>query len=281
MNPSAYCTCGTHEKGKAVLDQDFKTSNKLIVNVGLKWIFQHGNIKEQYNATPFVGISFNNLQHEINTRHERFCCNKFFNCFLVDLKSSNFMHLSEKSDSLFRINFPIKDWFGFYCITIWIAVVDEITICRFGFYCITIWIAVVDEITICRYNFGNHYCKIDTEFLFMFINNPSYKAYFRYLLPHCDTPNTIKTQLKQFRQEIVLFEDSTAFMHVSFGRMEEFYFLDTSLFKEVFPEVRLLPFFGKASYMGHCFYHLPNLSVSSYTEEQVKHTSILIISRNK
>ncbi|KAI4473101.1 hypothetical protein M0802_016313 [Mischocyttarus mexicanus] len=249
--------------------------DKLLVNVGLKWIFLNRNIKEHYNATPTIGISFNNYEHYINARLERPCCNKQFNCFVVDLKSRSDIPISEKSDSLFRINFPIQDLPDVTILTF----INLRVASKFGFYSMKIWIAVVDEITICRYNFGNHYCKIGTEFLFMFINNPSYKAYVKYLFWHFNTPYKIRTQLNKFRQEIGLVSNSTAFMHVSYGRKEKFYCLDTSLFREVFPEVRLLSFYGKTSYMGKCFHHIPFLSMYPFTKKLVKHTTILLISR--
>ncbi|KAI4472960.1 hypothetical protein M0802_016401 [Mischocyttarus mexicanus] len=312
----------------------FYILDKLIVNVGLKWVFQNGNIKEQYNVTPGLRISFNNFQHEINNRLERPCCNKQFNCFVVDLKSRFDIPISEKSESLLRVNFPILDSLDVTILSFinedvaskyssnflyldkedfnqalhFLAqfqnfVTQECTLSRiviifcretyydkflrltsiispwFGFYCMTIWIAVVDEITICRFNFGNHFCKIDTEFLFMFINNPSYKAHFICLLLHCDNPDKIRKQLTNFRQVVGFSSDSIAFMHVSHGRMKKFYYLDTMLFREVFPEVRLLPFYGKTSINTFYFYYIPNISLPPHMEILLSNTTILIISR--
>ncbi|KAI4472661.1 hypothetical protein M0802_016601 [Mischocyttarus mexicanus] len=312
----------------------FYILDKLTVNVGLKWIFQNRNIKEHYNVTAFVGISFNNLQNEINACHGRPCSNKRFNYFVVDLKSCYDISISENSDSLLRINFPILDSPDVTILSFInqrvaskyssnLLYLDKedfnqalnflsqlqnfvtqnnllssivIIFCRdtyyqkflrlnsiisfwFGLHGMTIWIAVVDEIRICRYNFGYHYCKIDTEFLYMFINNPSYKAYMKCLLPHYNTPDKIRTQLKNFRQIVGFLTGSIAFMHVSYGRMKKFYCLDTKLFREIFPATRLLPFWGKTSYYGHYFSHIPHFPMSPHTKTLFFVTTILIIAR--
>ncbi|KAI4498971.1 hypothetical protein M0802_005837 [Mischocyttarus mexicanus] len=313
----------------------FYILDKLLVNVGLQWIFKDRNIKEHYNVTPSVGISFNNCQ---NVQNERLCSNKQFNCFVVNLKSSFNMPISEKSDSIFELNFPIQystdvTIFSFvnkrlvpkhstnvinlnnqdasegsaflrplknfvkeknslsriliiFCrMTCYQKLFRLITIISFWFssYDMTIWFAMVDEITICRYNLGNHFCKINTEFLFMFINNPSYKAYIKHLFSNCDTANRIRTRLQNYKRKIKYSSGSIAFMHVSNGRMRKCYDLDTSIFREVFPEIRLFPFYGNRSFS--CGFHIisaiRNSSLySMWTTPLKRATNLLLLLRN-
>ncbi|KAI4473878.1 hypothetical protein M0802_015899 [Mischocyttarus mexicanus] len=142
-----------------------------------------------------------------------------------------------------------------------------------------IWIAVVDELSICRYNLGNHNCKIDSEFVFIFINNPSIVTYVHFLSNECDDPDKIRTELKSFRKESQLSFCSMAFMHVPYIRLKKLYDLDVLLFREIFPHVNLLPIYGTTSSYGSCFCDFKKPLLWPVREDRGNKTSILIISR--
>ncbi|KAI4498975.1 hypothetical protein M0802_005841 [Mischocyttarus mexicanus] len=154
---------------------------------------------------------------------------------------------------------------------------------RFRYHEMTFWVAVVDELSICKHKYGNYDCKVDTEFLFMFINNSLMRAYVDYIPNECKNDNQIRAEFNDFKNRVELSIYSTAFMHVPYTHMEKYYELVTSIFREVFPHVYLFPFYGSASFGGSCIFetimNLATTDVSSYLEKGNKFITILILSK--
>ncbi|KAI4474060.1 hypothetical protein M0802_015808 [Mischocyttarus mexicanus] len=116
-----------------------------------------------------------------------------------------------------------------------------------------IWISVIDELSICRYDFDSSYCKINTEFVFIFINNPLINVYVYFILESSCNPEKIRTELKNLKNETALSLSSMALMHVPYVRLRKIFELDVFIFREVFPDVNLLPIYGTTSTFGFCF----------------------------
>ncbi|KAI4481085.1 hypothetical protein M0804_009711 [Polistes exclamans] len=119
---------------------------------------------------------------------------------------------------------------------------------RIAMFEITIWAVTIDALSICRFSLNKHYCRIDNKFLFIIINNPKLKTYVGFLDENCNDAHKIETELRKIKSKIELLSNSIALMHVSYSRLKEFYALDTSIFREVFPNVCLFPFYGDNSF---------------------------------
>ncbi|XP_014609569.1 PREDICTED: uncharacterized protein LOC106789671 [Polistes canadensis] len=108
---------------------------------------------------------------------------------------------------------------------------------RIAMFEITIWAVTIDALSICRFSLNKHYCRIDNKFLFIIINNPKLKTYVGFLDENCNNAHKIETELRKIKSKIELSSNSIALMHVSYSRLKEFYALDTSIFREVFPNI--------------------------------------------
>ncbi|KAI4481147.1 hypothetical protein M0804_009773 [Polistes exclamans] len=113
---------------------------------------------------------------------------------------------------------------------------------------ITIWAATIDALSLCRFGINKHYCRMDSKYLFVFINNPDLNTYVGFLDENCNNADKIRKELKKFKSKTEFSSNSIALMHVSYARLKEFYALDISIFKDVFPNVCLFPFYGDRSF---------------------------------
>ncbi|KAI4483875.1 hypothetical protein M0802_013241 [Mischocyttarus mexicanus] len=193
--------------------------------------------------------------------------------------------LYELDTSIFKEVFPTVDLYPLYGTrSFYLKPPDLATaaqVSRIGNVNVSLWLAIVDKLSFCRYNFGQHDCRIDTEFIFMFISNPSLKSYTFFIPDGCNTMARIRRRLIRFKKRVELSLHSIAFMHVSYVRVEdELYELDTSIFKEVFPTVDLFPFYGTGSFVGTGFFDLLTKSRWPYLEFLQEKTTILLLCRD-
>ncbi|KAI4499031.1 hypothetical protein M0802_005897 [Mischocyttarus mexicanus] len=118
---------------------------------------------------------------------------------------------------------------------------------------IKIWFAIVDDITICRNKHTSWDCRISTEFIFLFIKHAPMRTYSNFLSTFCDSEEETRKQFTRFRGKMILSSRSIAFMHICQSRVNESYELQTTIFREIFPDVILYPIYGTMSCFGRTY----------------------------
>ncbi|KAI4483876.1 hypothetical protein M0802_013242 [Mischocyttarus mexicanus] len=229
----------------------FYFSDMVVKNFHLDSVLSKWWVKPRVNFVAFSGIRFYSSNNDVNDsngnknhsssvyfdtdkQREKSFFTSHVNIFCLEENfQSKVLIIFCRSNSFKRLLKALKSLYT------WI-----------GDHDLTLWLAVVDELSFCRYNYSQHDCRINTEFILMFISNPSIKSYSHFIPDDCYTAEQIRTELKNFKEEIKLTPRSIAFMHISFIRIQSrLNELDTSIFKEVFPDVDLYPLYGTGSFV--------------------------------
>ncbi|KAI4491112.1 hypothetical protein M0802_010422 [Mischocyttarus mexicanus] len=238
-----------------------------------------------------LGVVYTNNSTFKSDNHELRCVNRELCSFVVNIGFDRNVENLGGSDILYWLIFPIYKITNVRIFSFINPRLESKLPCDllqfsnegndswFGSHDMIIWLGVVDKLSICRNVSDERYCQIDTEFVFMFINNPSMAAYLCYLSEECDNAVKIRTQLRNLRPKINFWASSAAIMHVSYLRLSKLYQLDEIVFREVFPDVTLHPIYGIISSCGfslHEFIELPKWWSLGKNEEKV--TTIIILS---
>ncbi|KAI4499030.1 hypothetical protein M0802_005896 [Mischocyttarus mexicanus] len=255
------------------------TIDQITLNYYLYYGFKHTNVGDFLKLIPALGFSFSNINRGAKLGHGRLCneTEKFY--FIINLKTYYCPFLLENDDRYFMFHLPKEKSL-------------DITIFSFMPYYITTRynnesVNAIDK----KIEFNNSWLKeikenypaVDqSQLLIVFCRFKcfnKYKRCFRSLM-RCDSNNAekIKDSYISFKNEINLRARSLAFLHVSNFRAAELFALDVSMFKEVFPEIKLFPIYGFRSCYGSNFaeFHLIGTILKEETFHKI--TALLILS---
>ncbi|KAI4481150.1 hypothetical protein M0804_009776 [Polistes exclamans] len=132
---------------------------------------------------------------------------------------------------------------------------------------INIWGGITDVLTICQSisRFEKRSCRITPSYTIIFIQKPDMCSYVEHFEKECDTEEKFMEKLINFKERVTLQSYSIALMYISSNRVDRYFELYTSKFKELFPNVSLYPIYGDAPLVGGIVeVIMENLPVSNY-----------------
>ncbi|KAI4481149.1 hypothetical protein M0804_009775 [Polistes exclamans] len=113
------------------------------------------------------------------------------------------------------------------------------------------WGGTVNELSVCRFSIRKHFCRIESEFVFIFMSNPRMRAFVENLPADGQGIISIFPRLLRFKRRVQLSFDSIAFLHASTSYVAHYVAAVIKVFKEIFPRVTLFRFYGTNSFGGY------------------------------
>lgn len=146
---------------------------------------------------------------------------------------------------------------------------------------INIWGGIINSITVCQQCFKKSCCRVIANCTLILISNPKLAVWTEILDHFCNTREIIREKLINLKKKISLNTHTVALINTAFHRKDNFYALENSIFREIFPGVTLFHMYGNAAFRGEGLQNDHRLS--EYSSKSIKNirmfyqTSIMII----
>lgn len=113
------------------------------------------------------------------------------------------------------------------------------------------WGGTVNELSVCRSSMKKHFCRVESEFVFIFINKPKMRAFIENLPVDGQGIISIFPRLLLFKRRVQLSPHSIAFLHASTCYVPNYVHAVIHVFKDLFPCLPLFRFYGTNSFGGY------------------------------
>lgn len=144
---------------------------------------------------------------------------------------------------------------------------------------INVWGGILDEIKICSFNYKLSLCCGETNFACIFINGTEMETWILTFDEDCNDKEKIERKLAEFKQNLQLKNHSMGFMYITYRRAPNFFLMEFTAFKQMFPGTPLFYILGSASFGEDLKATLGTLKTSQQRIQRLE-TRLMILTYN-